>query len=85
MSTGVSLLRTAQSLLTGWTIHVAKLDESYYEPLPYQTAGQKLILPHFFNFFFKQELLHLNANIYIENRLKIKFSSITGLLGSRFQ
>ena len=77
MSTGVSLLRTAQSLLTGRTIHVAKLDERCYEPLPYQIAGQKLILPHFFHFFFKNELLPLNANIYIENGLKIKFSPKT--------
>ena len=38
-----------------------------------------------FSFFFKHELLSFNANIYIENGLKIIFSPITCLLGINFQ
>ena len=51
---------------------LAKFDESCYKPYVCQTVGQKLFLLHFY--FFKHELLPLNAKIYIESRSKIKFS-----------
>ena len=48
---------------------LAKLGESYYEPLICQTVGQKLFL----HFFFKHDSLPLNAKVNLEKGSNINF------------